>query len=86
MKTGVGVEISVQMDKALIPKMDTLRLVQYLRSKGLNTDKAFQLYDCPMKVYAQEFRGTALPDKVIGVLKTVIGVVPITEKWKRLED
>ncbi len=57
----------------------------YLRSKGLDISKPFTEWKDLCKPDQTRFQGTALSDRVVGVTKTVIGVVPITKSWEGVE-
>lgn len=70
--------ITVWVNKTLITTMLGFELIEHLRSRGLDTSKPVSRWESPQKHYSQGYRGTALPDRVVGVIRTVVGVVPIT--------
>jgi hypothetical protein len=73
---------TVWINKYLIANMLHFELLEHLRDKGLDTNKPFSRWESPEKINLQGYRGIALPDKVVGSIKTVIGVIPITQVWE----
>ena len=53
-----------------------------LRSKGLNTSKRVTEWIRPDRNFDKEFRGTPLPCRIEGCVKTVVGLVPKTIPWE----
>ncbi len=74
--------ITVWVKDELIRRSSGYELCSYLRSKGLNTNMKMEQFVSPQKPLMAGFQGTALPDRVVGVTRTVIGVVPVTAPWK----
>lgn len=77
--------ITVWVSKDLVAATNYCELRKYLHSKGLDLSKSYSRWESLQKPYSQGYRGTALPDRVVSVIKTVIGVVPITKSWEGVE-
>lgn len=73
--------IKVEIDICDYQRWSRGRLMGYLHSQGLDITKEIMHYECPTRHYSRIFIGESLADKVIGCLRTVIGLVPITEPW-----
>ena len=74
-------KITVWLVNAASRFMTGYEITRALRAKGLDTDKPFSRWESPQKPLLQGYRGVQLPDRTVGTIKTVIGVVPITEPW-----
>lgn len=77
--------ITVWLSKELIKWSSYFETLTYLYEKGLDTSKPFSRWESPQKPHLWSYRGTALPDRVVGVLHTVVGVIPITIPWEGIE-
>jgi hypothetical protein len=66
--------------------INRVELRRHLLRKGLDVDKGINdIFECSRWSGMFGFQGTALPDRVVGIIRTVIGVVPITVPWEGAE-
>lgn len=73
--------MQVDVDSCDVERWSQWQLIDYLRSKGLDTTKEVSRYENPRKYFSITFIGESLSDRVMGCLRTVVGLVPITKPW-----
>lgn len=73
--------IQVTIERAALNRMSSREITELLRAKGLDTEQPMSTWEGPQYRYSRIFGGITLPRKVVRVIKTCIGVVPMTEPW-----
>ena len=74
--------IEIRIERFEIERLSTAGLYSHLVHKGLNVYKPCERNDLVINgLPVIIFTGQALPEKIIGCIKTVVGLVPITEPW-----
>ena len=74
--------MKIEVSRLKVIQMKEWQLGEYLRSRGMDTSKEITKWENPARCYDYTFIGESLADKVVGCIKTVIGLVPITEPWE----
>ena len=74
--------MEVEMDRMAQSRMSKHQIDIYLHEHGLDLNKPYTVWERPDRMYALSYRGEARSNRVVGVIKTCIGLVPITEPWK----
>ena len=75
-------KIEIIVDKIIDSRMSHQQRYLYLEKRGLDPQQASSVWERPDKLYCRAYIGEALPDKVVRVIKTCIGLIPVTEPWK----
>ena len=72
----------IPLDEYELNSMDSYNLDEYLTNHGMDTHKEIERFDLTIQgLPCVIFKGQTLPDKIISCIKTVVGLVPITEPW-----